>query len=160
MKSFRKIIYSLLMLSVLLVLGGCGGKKSSDITVDPRALADSLNSQTVTGDTLTLQDQTGMLTTIYLLEADSLTGGAAYLSSGATASEVAVLEFKDAAAAEKGKAQLEQRVKSQSDLYASYNAPEVERLDKAVIKTAGKYAVLCVCDDTGKAESLLKDAGF
>ena len=160
MKTIRLFLSTLLMLTVLFALTGCGGKKSKEITVDVKALADSLNSQTVTSDALTLQEEPGMLTTIYLLEADTLKAGASYMSSGATANEVAVLEFGDASQAEKAKSALEQRVKAQSDLYATYNADEVGRLDKAVIKTAGKYAVLCVCDDTEKAESLLKDAGF
>ena len=55
---------------------------------------------------------------------------------------------------------LKTRVKNQSELFASYNPDEAAKLDKAIVKSSGKYAVLVVCDDYDKAESILKDAGF
>lgn len=50
--------------------------------------------------------------------------------------------------------------RNQKNLYASYNAEEAGRLDDAIIKSAGKYTVLCVCDDTDKANEILKENGF
>ena len=52
------------------------------------------------------------------------------------------------------------RVTNQSNLFASYNAGEVSKLDKAIIRSSGKYTVLIVCDDTEKAEEILKENGF
>ena len=52
------------------------------------------------------------------------------------------------------------RVDNQSSLYASYNEGEVAKLDKAIIKSAGAYTVLCVSDDTDKANEILKEYGF
>ena len=63
-------------------------------------------------------------------------------------------------AAKKAGELLNTRVKNQKDLFSTYNADEAAKLDKAIVKTSGKYAVLCVCDDYDKAESILKDAGF
>ena len=146
-----------LLLAVLLLTACGGGKK--EVTVDVQKLADELNSQTVTGDSLTTT-AANMLPTIYFIGEDVLANGAAYMSAGSTACEVAVIECKDAKQTADVEKLLKQRVQSQSDLYASYNAGEVTRLDSAIIKSAGKYVVLCVCDDKAKAEEILKSYGF
>jgi len=124
-----------------------------------QALADALNEKTVTSDTLTATTES-MLPTIYLIDADVLKEGAAYMSSGATAGEVAVFALNSADDTANVREILEQRVASQKELYASYNADEVSRLDTAIIRTAGSYAVLCVCDDPDQAEEILKEYGF
>ena len=152
--------WKLLIGTSLLALGltACsGGKKELSIDVDK--LADELQSQTVTSDTLAATAPE-MLPSIYFLDSEQLVKGAAYMSSGATACEVAVVECKEASQAEAVEKLFETRVSNQSELFASYNPGEVSRLDGAVIESAGNYAVLCVCDDPDKAEKLLKDYGF
>ncbi len=141
-----------------LTLTACSGG-SKDLTVDVNKLAEDLTSQTVTSDTLA-QTAEEMLPSIYFLDEAQVEKGVAYMSSGATACEVAVIECKEESQAKDVEKLFETRVSNQSDLFASYNAGEVTKLDDAVIKTAGKYAVLCVCDDPEKAESVLKDYGF
>ena len=144
------------------ILAGCGGKKEpakADLTVDTAALAEKLNTETVTSDTLT-EANSSIIPTIYMIDAGDIANASAYTSSGATACEVAVIELNDAAKSEDVKKLFEARVKNQSELYASYNAGEVDKLDKAVIDTEGKYAVLVVCDDAAKAQEILKEAGF
>ena len=71
-----------------------------------------------------------------------------------------MIEAKDAKQTKDVEAKLKEHVQSQADLYASYNAGEVEKLEKAVLKSTGKYTALCICDDTAKAEEILKNAGF
>ena len=148
---------SVFLLAATLITG-CGGKKK-EISVDPASLASSIATEAVTSDTLT-QTQASMLPTIYYIDESAMSNGSAYMSAGSTACEVVVIECKDASQAGSVKEKFESRVKSQSELYASYNQEEVAKLDKAIIKTAGKYAVLVVCDDTAKAEQILKEAGF
>ena len=147
---------ALLVLSAA-ILTGCGGKKKAEVNVDVKSLAAELNG-TVTSDTLT-EAQESMIRNIYYFD-DSYVAGDAYMSDGTTSCEVAVVECKDDKGAQAAAEKLKSRVSSQKDLYASYNAEEAGRLDKAIIKTAGKYAVLAVVDDTGKAEDILKNAGF
>ena len=141
------------------LLAGCGSKKGGqDITVDIKNLAAQLNGA-VTSDTLS-QAQADMIPKIYYFDEDSYVSGEAYVSAGTTACEVAVIECKDAAGAGEAAEKLKERVSSQKELYASYNADEAGRLDKAIVKNAGKYAVLAVVDDTEGAEKMLQDAGF
>lgn len=145
------------MAILALFLTACGGSK--DITVDVEKLANELQSKTVTSDTLAATAPE-MLSSIYFVDAAQMTKGAAYMSSGASACEVAVIECKEASQTGEVEKLFKTRVSTQSELFASYNAGEVSKLDQAIIKSSGKYAVLVVCDDTAKAEEILKQYGF
>lgn len=145
------------MVAIAVCLTACGGSK--DITVDVDKLANELQSKTVTSDTLS-STAVEMLSSIYFVDAEQMEKGAAYMSSGATACEVAVIECKKASQTSEVEKLFKTRVANQSDLFASYNAGEVSKLDKAIIKSSGKYTVLIVCDDTDKAEEILKEYGF
>ncbi len=161
MKRLKKIILPMLLTAAMLVMTGCSGSsnKSSDVTIDTASLASELVEKTVTSDTLT-EAQSSMLSTIYYIEDSQLASGTAYMSSGSTACEIAVIECKEASQTGDVEKLFETRVQNQSDLYASYNAGEVTKLDSAIIKSTGKYTILVVCDDTDEAESILKNYGF
>lgn len=153
----KKITAFILTAALALSLTACGGKEK-EVTVDPAKLATELQTA-VTSDTLS-ETASDMLPSIYFFNADDIETGVAYASSGATACEVAVVQSKDAKNTESVEKLFQTRVDNQSDLYASYNQTEVEKLDKAIIKSAGTYTVLVVCDDTAKAEEVLKSYGF
>lgn len=152
---YLKMLFCMVVIAVCLT--ACGGSK--DITVDVDKLANELQSKTVTSDTLS-STAVEMLSSIYFVDAEQMEKGAAYMSSGATACEVAVIECKKASQTSEVEKLFKTRVANQSDLFASYNAGEVSKLDKAIIKSSGKYTVLVVCDDTEKAEEILKENGF
>lgn len=157
MKHYLKLMLG--MAAIILCLTACSSKGSSDITVDVDALAQELQSETVTSDTLTAS-ASEMLSSIYFIESDQMKSGAAYLSSGATACEVAVIECADASQTGDVEELFQNRVSNQSDLYASYAPEQVTKLDNAIITSAGPYVVLCVCDDTDKAQEILDSYGF
>lgn len=141
-----------------LSLTACSGGGSKDITIDPAKLSGELLTA-VTSDTLS-QTASELIPSIYFIEADDMESGIAYASSGATACEVAVIQSKDASKTDDVEQLFQKRVDNQSELYASYNQGEVDKLDKAIIKSAGAYTVLCVCDDTDRANDILKEYGF
>lgn len=154
----KKFILVLCTAAMSLMLTACGGKKEKEISVDVSKLADELLA-TVSSDELS-ETASDMLPSIYFYETDDVASAAAYASSGATACEIAVIESKDSKNTEAVEKLLQTRVDNQSSLYASYNEAEVSRLDDAIIKSAGAYTVLCVCDDTDKAEEILEGYGF
>ena len=154
MKKFKKFAAVLCTALIALTLTACGGGPSTDVTGDTAKLADEL----LTSDELSKMSVDP--STVYLYQSDDVTSAIAYASSGATACEVAVIESKDAANAESMEKLLQDRVDSQKALYASYDAASAGKLDDAIIKSAGKYTVLCVCDDTDKANEILKNYGF
>ena len=141
-----------------LALTACGGGGSAK-EIDVAKTADALNSSVITTDTLS-ETQSEMLGSIYFFEDGQVENSKVYMSGNATADEIVVVQCKDEDAAKKAAELLSTRVKNQKELFASYNPDEAAKLDKAIVKTSGKYAVMCVCDDYDKAESILKDAGF
>ena len=157
MKKLKLILVALLS---LLLLASCGGKKSSgEVTVDPSALAKQLAEETVTSDTLS-EISTYIMASTYFVDTAKIEASSAYMSTGASACEAAVIKCSDTDYVSEVSDLLKQRVSNQKDLYSSYNAGETTKLENAIIKTSGKYVVLCVCDDTAKAEEILKKAGF
>ena len=154
----KKITAMICTVAMALTLTACGGSKEKEVTVDTAKLASELLAS-VTSDTLS-ETASDMIPSIYFIEADTIENSVAYASSGTTACEVAVIQSKSADSTAAVEKQLQNRVDSQSSLYASYAQGEVEKLDKAIIKSAGAYTVLCVCDDVDKANEILKNYGF
>ena len=139
-------------------LTACQGG-SSKTSIDVSSLADDLNAKTIKSDTLT-ETSSDMLSTIYFFENGQVTESKAFMSSGATADEICVVKCVDENAAKAVTELFQTRVNNQSKLYESYNADEVGKLDDAIIKSSGSYAVLVVCDDYDEAGDVLKEAGF
>lgn len=79
-----------------------------------------------------------------------------YLSSGATANEVAIFTCKDAESASLVEAELSKRVDSRTKSYEDYNPEEAQKLKNAIIAKNGKYAVLVVTADNEEAASLIQ----
>ena len=139
------------------LLGGCSGKKK-EVNVDIEALASKLATETVTSGSLTKTPADPV--SIYFFDQDSYVSGVAYKSDGSIACEAAVIESSDEKGASAAEKKLQEHVDQQIELYSSYNAGEVDKLKNAVIQSAGKYTVLCVCDDAAKAKDIIKEAGF
>ena len=139
-------------------LTACQGG-SSKTSIDVSSLADDLNAKTIKSDTLT-ETSSDMLSTIYFFENGQVSESKAFMSSGATADEICVVKCVDENAAKAVTELFQTRVNNQAKLYESYNADEVGKLDDAIIKSSGSYAVLVVCDDYDEAGDVLKEAGF
>ena len=139
----------------LTACSGSGKAKDVDVAKTADALYETVNAKDSLSET-----QKEMLGSIYFFEDGQLVNSKVYMSDAATADEIVVAECKDEDAAKKAAELLNTRVKNQKDRFATYNPDEAPKLDKAIVKSSGKYVVLCVCDDYDKAESILKDAGF
>lgn len=157
MKKYLSMALAVLML--ILSLTACGGK-SKEVTASAADLAKQL-SETVSDGTLSSEPVvSNILSSTYFVDMEQIEDSAAYMSTGATACEVAVIKCKDSSYTSEVEDLFKSRVEKQSELFASYAPEEVTKLDAAIIKTSGNYVVLCVTDDTSKAESVLEKAGF
>ena len=156
MIKFKKTPVICAALLSCLLLTACGGSKK-EITVDPAELAGKLQ-ETVTSGTLSETPSDIALSTFYIDAAD-VESCTAYAGSG-IASEIAVIKRAEKADEKTVTEKLQKHVDNQEELYASYNEAEAAKLKEAIIKSAGAYTVLCVCDDTEQALKILKDYGF
>ena len=74
------------------------------------------------------------------------------VGSGAVADELALFEFESKEDAEAAVEQAQARVTAQSESFADYIPEEVKKLDSAIVKTYGRYLVVCVSGGTEAGE--------
>lgn len=155
----RLLCLCLMAVMMTVALAACGKDEPKEVTAAADDIAKELVSDTVTSDTLT-KASTDYVASTYFFDMNEVEDSAAYFSSATTACEVAVIKCNNPDYVKEVESLLKQRVDNQKTLYSTYNADEASRLDKAIIKTAGNYAVLCVSDDNDKADEILSKYGF
>lgn len=152
-KKMKKAVVAGLAAMMVLGLAGCGNG-NADVDIDPGALADDMKAS------VTFQDQLSEVAldkvlALYGIDAEIVDSGKAYLSTNATAEEIAVIKAKTAEDVDTIKTAVQNRVAAQLQSFQSYNANEVPKLENPVIETAGNCVILCVCDDKGEAEAVI-----
>ena len=149
----RKIVSVFLSGLVLAItLTGCGSKKQADF--DVYDLATELNEQITYADTLMMLD-IGTAGMFLNLSGINVTKAAIYEGSGGTAEEIVVLECESDDDARAAGEALKTRVSEQIESFTDYVPEELTKLNAAVIKVNGKYAVLSVSDAPEDAAKII-----
>lgn len=151
------------MLMLCLILAACGGGGGAEIT----PAADVTAAQAAQAVWNSQPDREGL----EALEGDGLSGhladfcgledweeGAVYAASGVDAREVTVVLLPDEDAAQAAGERLEAYRQSRQGDFFGYAPEEAERLDKAAVLTAGRFAALLVCEDMDAARSAFEAA--
>lgn len=141
----------LLSMIMIAILFGCSDQNDA-ANMDIAQLSNELLDKAEFEDELSAVDGA---TIKKLYDIDNYVKASVYLSSGATAEEIAVFEFdsKDAAADGLKKAQV--RIEEQKTDFESYIPKEIPKLDSAVVKQSGNYVIVCV-SNSDKAEKIIK----
>lgn len=146
--------YGLSLLSILaaaLLAAGCAAK---EISLDTAAAADAIQEAVTFQDTLSpLADS--RFDTLYAVQEGDVVSRKVYIGSNATAEEIAVIEAKDAAAAERVKKAAEQRIADQKEGFENYQPAEMVKLNAPVLEVRGRYVFLVVCDKPEEARSAI-----
>ncbi len=150
----KKYFALLLALLCLVMAVGCGGSPANDVTVDTEALMKDLTTKVAYPDDIypTESSMADML-----LTPDKLPEGAEasiYLNSLSNVRAM-VVTCASAADAESFASVMKGFVERQKEVNASYAPEEVTRLDNAVLRQAGPYVVLVVCDDAAGAAEIV-----
>ena len=144
-------LFTIVTVVAAFVLGACGGKKAD---FDVEALGNELNEQITYADTLMPLDldTAGMFLNLSEI---NVTKAAIYDGSGGTAEEIVVLECATEDDAKKAEEVLKTRVSEQIESFTDYVPGELTKLNAAVIKVNGKYAVLSVSDTPDEAGKII-----
>lgn len=134
------------------VLIGCGSNKN--VSIDVFALGNDLDTKIEYQDDLE-QITTDMAAMFLDLSDIDIVNSAIYEGAGGTAEEIAVIECANADEAEKAEEILKNRVEEQKDSFADYVPGELVKLDAAVIRVVGNYAILSVSDDPKTANDII-----
>lgn len=70
-----------------------------------------------------------------------------YISSGATAEEIAVFEFENKDEANAALEKANKRIEEQKESFKNYVPKEIKKLDNAIIIKKNKYLIICITDD-------------
>lgn len=144
-----KRIISVILLSVLL-LASCA---PTVIEVDVTASAALLRGGVTFVDIMSDIDTAGCCRFLALAQED-VVQAAGYVSTGATAEELFVIEVQE------GKTDaVQQAIDAHMDYmikgYSDYGPQEVPKLKNAVREVHGNYIFLCVCNDPAQAKTLI-----
>lgn len=139
MKTMIKITTILLVAMVTIMTFGCGKEEVADIDID--RLCSELLEQAEFEDELSQVDDE-VIKMLYGI--NDYAQAQVYISSGATAEEIAVFEFSDTNTATNGFQMAQNRLEEQKEDFESYIPKEIRKLDRAVVLKVGKYVVVCV----------------
>ena len=149
----RKMKWLTVVLAVVAVMAitACGGKKAD---FDVATLGNDLATKITYEDELAPMDLdlAGMLLNLSDL---NVTKAAIYEGSGATAEEIIVFECASEDDAKKAEQVLKARVSEQIESFTDYVPAELTKLNAAVIKVSGKYAVLSVSGSPEEAKKII-----
>lgn len=161
--TMKRLRMLLPMLMLCLILAACGGGGGAEIT----PAADVTAAQAAQAVWNSQPDREGL----EALEGDGLSGhladfcgledweeGAVYAASGVDAREITVVLLPDEDAAQAAGERLEVYRQSRQGDFFGYAPEEAERLDKAAVLTAGRFAALLVCEDMDAARSAFEAA--
>ena len=139
------------VVAATMMIRGCGGKKAD---FDVAALGNDLNTKITYQDSLMEMDldTAGMFLN---LSDVNVTKAAIYEGSGGTAEEIVVLECASDDDAKAAEQVLKTRVAEQIESFTDYVPEELTKLNAAVIKVNGKYAVLSVSDTPDEARKII-----
>ena len=147
----RMTILSVLLCALLLT-AGCGGSKT--ISLSASSMADTLREKVAFTDQMEKADADTVYA-LYHLSADQVAEQSVYVSTGATAEEIAVFAAKDEAAVKQIEQAVQKRLQTQKDGFADYLPAEMDKLNQAVIVTEGRYVIFCVASDAGQVRSVV-----
>lgn len=150
MKTIKKILLFLLSLTIITTLFGCSAQKDTT-DIDIGYLSNKLIEKAEFEDELNAVDDT---TIKKLYNIDDYVKASVYLSSGATAEEIAVFEFDSKDTAADGLKKAQARIEEQKTDFESYIPKEIPKLDSAVVKQSGKYVIVCV-SNSNTAEKII-----
>lgn len=152
-----KNVLLVLLVAALILMSACSTQGKADLNVDLDAVAEELLESGVFEETLTLADE-GIAKKLYGIE--NAVSFRLYVGSGATASELTLVEFGSEEDAKAALPLAQERVFSQKEGFASYLPGEVKKLEDAAVEQYGRYVVVCVsAGDAGQILSKYFMAG-
>lgn len=146
-----KKTYIIGIVAATIILGGCGSK---NIEFNVSDLGNELATSVDYDDELMPLDIEMASMLLNIADID-IVESAIYEGSGATAEEIIVLKCSSEQETAKAKKMMEERIEEQKESFEDYVPTEIPKLESAVIKTGGVYAVLSVSGDSDGAAKIV-----
>ncbi|MDO4541981.1 MAG: DUF4358 domain-containing protein [Bacillota bacterium] len=151
----KKLAITMLVTLLALFSAACGSEAEFSVS----EIGEALNTKVAFSDTLTALSAEDAMA-LYALSSEEVADAVVYISSGATAEEISVWQAADSKGVKAIEESITQRMNTQLDGYKDYMPEEVPKLENYILKTNGKYLVLCVTDDRETANEVLTELDF
>ncbi len=160
MKKLKKVfVLAGVMMLAIAGFAGCGGEVQPDPdenpytkTIDAAELAEYLFENITFYDELNQVDKE-IAFELYGIEPNTALEGTVYMSTGATAEEIAVFTVSGEEAALLVSAAYEARIEDQKRGFENYVPEEIPKLENAFIVQIDSAVVMIVCNDVEEAET-------
>lgn len=126
---------------------------SSDVEISAKGLADKLLKEIDFKDELDSID-TEMALMQYNLTSEEVEEVVMYLSTGASAEEIAIFKVKGDNL-RKVQSAVERRISDKKTSFKDYNPDELEKLEDPTMYVKDDYVVLCISDDDNKSRDVI-----
>ena len=150
MRNKTILLVTVLIISILAL--SCSAKETKDIDIG--GLAQSILDEVQFKDQLTAVDDF-TANSLYDMDEGLVTSQIVYVSSGATAEEVAVFECADEDGVSAVEEAAEQRISDMKEGFSDYIPAEMAKLEDPVLMVYGRYVIVCVSDDSSHARSVI-----
>lgn len=126
--------------------------KDKNIKIDINKISKDIMENIKFEDELNKMDND---TVAKLYDINDATSQLVYMSSGATAEEIAIFEFKDKYECKIALEKANNRIEEQKQNFKDYMPKEMKKLENAIIKNKNKYLIVCVTNNQEKIEEIL-----
>lgn len=123
-----------------------------DITIDINKLAEDIIQNIKFEDELNKVDKE---TANKLYDINNAVSQIVYMSSGATAEEIAIFEFEDEENCKKALEKANNRIEGQKQSFKDYMPKEMKKLEDAIIINKNKYLIVCITDNQEDIEKIV-----
>lgn len=148
----KKIIYVLgivilVILATIFYMNTSSINEEREVIIDINKLAEDIKNQKVFDDTLEIIEKDIAITN-YNFNNEIIQDLVSYVSTGATAEEILVIEAKDKNSIKAIEEKITERIKERKEAFASYLPNEVYKLENPVLIIKDKYIILCICNNS------------
>ena len=158
----KKIIYFILIFTILLSMTGCSKKQSLETGKAPDDMMEAITeSQTglleLRQITSKDEDFAVWLSDYYLIEAEQVEDGTICYADGVEASEIAVLVLGEEKDSKEVQEALKEYIRNRAGVFEGYAPQQAALAQGGIVVSNGRYIALLICEDTAAAKAAFLD---
>lgn len=142
------IILIVLLISIVILFNN----KEKEITIDINKLTEDIMENIKFEDELNKVDKSVVAN---LYDINNAISQEVYMSSGATAEEIALFEFANKEEGKKGLEKANKRIEEQKQNFKDYMPKEIKKLEDAIVISKNNYLIVCITDKQEEVKIIL-----
>ena len=151
----NKLLIMLFIFLMLLSQIGCS-TVSNNVDIDIHKLSDSLYEHIDFNDDMSAVDDF-ITYNLYYIDEENVESSILYVSSGATAEEIAIFRAKDADSLTIISEGANMRLDDQKASFKTYEPSEMVKLEDPILVSVGDYVIVCISNDNDTAMKIINE---